>query len=476
MWRVFFPGRPATGSRIFGSREDAVSAYHWSLQSSGQITISLGDGVNGATISTPAGYIPVEPSGWMWLSVTVDISSNLMSLYRDATLLGTADISGIDLANTPWLAPAIGAMNNGGTLGYFLRMYVSEGCVYNVALTASEIAATCSPQPTLPIVPPAYRWGSAGSVVPTGSASSYGASDASTASIEQVGGGGHVGTVQSGTRTGGEGSYVYRMTTGNSGNYNALRCLSVFQARPGIYKISGWIRSNVTLAGSNNSIFGTLQAGTTSVQTGLSPSSGALRPNTAWTFFEFTGNTAIPFDGFQIYMNSGHNMAAGDWIELDDLKIEFKGATGTWSTAQSNRNGWQLHDRSPNRHNALLTPNGCIWTSPGERARLEFRGIVADAWLGGSARVLIPVGFRIAEIIATETSGHAATNLALGTTVNGTDIAASFSLAANETKSLSVNGSVVAKASSKPIHINDAPSGGSWAGASVDLVFALERL
>ncbi|MBC2592706.1 hypothetical protein H5P28_00370 [Ruficoccus amylovorans] len=378
MWRVFFPGRPSAGSRIFGSREDGLSAYHWSLQSSGQITISLGDGVNGAIISTPTGYIPVEPSGWMWLSVTVDISSNLMSLYRDATLLGTADISGVDLANTPWLAPAIGAMNNGGTIGYFLRMYVSEGCVYNVALTAAEIAAITAPQPTLPRVPPVYRWGNP---LPR-----Y-VSDFSTETFYDY------------TPTYGEYSVENGVSDGTVAHDNVLKITKYSSAPASAVRL----RLNSLSFAPNTSTkqwrvefdFYVPASQTSTQQSRIQFYQDGIGTSIGGTYYythPSPGNWVhVVLEGPYISLASGagtNTLAVGfgqysEGVELEFAVANFRvweiGAIGSWSASQAGRLGPQLRDRSPHRYDGLLAASGCTWTALTGRDAIRARAVDASS-------------------------------------------------------------------------------------------------
>jgi hypothetical protein len=190
--------------------------------------------------------------------------------------------------------------------------------------------------------------------------------------------------------------------------------------------------------------------------------------STEWTLYgtEFVATDAK----FQLK----RAIAASAIIWIDDIVVERIGAIASYAVSQDSRTGYQLRDFNANAHPGLLSATGCTWLEAGERGRLTLGGFTADAWLGGSERALIPAGYRIAEIIATETAGVAVNNLALGTTANGTDLVSSFSLLANETKSLTVAAPLAAKSAAKPVHLNDAP-GGPWGGTSVSLTFILEK-
>jgi hypothetical protein len=312
-------------------------------------------------------------------------------------------------------------------------------------LSASEVAARFGPSPTAPAVPADDRWGQPGAIdingdfeindgiAPTGWY--YIQIGSSTVTLDA--------DAHSGTAS-------VKFTIDASNSVVELDRNNVFTVGQK-YRVSLWAK------------------GTVGATLDLNPGPSFVITSEEWTLYstEFVATDTK----FQL-KRAGFAASFVMWI--DDIVVERIGAIASYAVSQDSRTGYQLRDFNANAHPGLLSATGCTWLEAGERGRLTLGGFTADAWLGGSERALIPAGYRIAEIIATETAGVAVNNLALGTTANGTDLVSSFSLLANETKSLTVAAPLAAKSAAKPVHLNDAP-GGPWGGTSVSLTFILEK-
>ncbi|MDP0496144.1 MAG: LamG-like jellyroll fold domain-containing protein [Verrucomicrobiota bacterium JB024] len=461
-------GRPAAVGCLLGYSTGAIpdTSFQLLLNTNGSLKLLLRDGTSEA--STQSAVLFADgPSREVTVVATIDTVAGVATLYLDGSQVASLDISTMDFAAGIWGAPALGALLSSGTPGTRLAAYFVACAIYNHALSATEVAERYGLQPTWPVV--SAQKHAAGVVF---------APDFST-----------INTYTSGILTTldnngvSDGATTFDDCLSLTCSVNQSQCYISFIAdsfapKAGeTYRVTGW-----AYAPSSNSTIDAIafkdgQAGNliSNYPSGIIDISGQ------WTRIDFT-YTASVSDMPRINManvgqsvpNIGFDATTGDIIYLQGLKYTKLGARAYYDAAQDSRVGYQLRDLGGNGLHGLHSPTGCTWLEAGTRGQLTLSGFTADAWLGGSERALIPAGYRIAEIIATETAGVGVNNLALGTTANGTDLVSSFSLLSNETKSLAVAAPFAAKSVTKPVHLNDAP-GGSWGGAKITLTFILEK-
>ncbi|MBC2593046.1 hypothetical protein H5P28_02115 [Ruficoccus amylovorans] len=445
-------GYVAMGTAIPVGPGDWTAALRINLHATPTSAINLIGSSNGSSSYGPLGVI-YEPAGSLWrtsahgtgnsvsvgsyelipgrwVAAVIRKQSGTTSLWIDGQKI---DESADSLDYAPF--DRLGVRNTVSTPAGLSPLYLASFDFYNLALPDALIIASYSAVPTQAAPIPAYRWGWPGPFS-EGWSFSTGSGSVVSSSYESF-------TMSA--------SGTWRLWQYPKNGF-PVKAGSTVPLNFNASSISGTVILRLADAAGN------ALTGNYVVQAGAN--NHAISVNTSaerafWTFASSTGQT-----GFSV---------------TDFVIAPLPGAIISLSPAAHAQSGYQLHDRSYNHIDALISQNGCTWTTPADRLRLCLRSAIADAWLGGSQRLLIPAGFRIVNIIATETAGNAATNLALGTTANGADIVSGFSITAGETKNLSVTGAFAARANAQPIHINDSPAG-SWSGASIDLTFILERI
>ncbi len=303
--------------------------------------------------------------------VAVSGDSGLVKLYVDGALVSSVDTSA-DTTDYPAIR-YIGVRETSlEGLEQFWTGYFKHVAVFNLALSASEIAAIYTPQPTWPRVPPIYRWaGSPGGIY---------SSDWS-AGLDGWGTSGLT-TNPGQTVDGVDDALVLTSDTSTGGHLLNFVPFSPFTATSGLFLVSidyyfpssNTVVDNLGLAIRGSTRFDVVTATDEWV-------------TLMWVIDASTFTSANAY----VYLRSaGQNAYTGndtDWAAIRNLKITQLGALAAFSAAQDSRIGSQLHDASPSAYDGVLSETGATWTAPNHTAFLRVRS--ADA---SSAMYLIRGG------------------------------------------------------------------------------------
>jgi hypothetical protein len=303
-------------------------------------------------------------------------SAGVGSFYRNGSFVDSITDTTNYTASSTFINSEIDGVSNASA-----NTYAHFGHA-NYALTQSEITALIGRGL---VTLPEQRGGSMVSLIPSGNGASLGATDANN--LTNWSAYLATGSVGSGTRTGGAGSYYARLTRAGidfNAWYNPAKIVSVNQK----YLIRFWARASV----SGNINFQMRSGGAGS------STSAAFALTTAWSQFSYTcvvtANTTIDrlsFDMAGIGIN-------GDYFDIDDFEVIPLGTLFEQDSGQRN-GGYMIRDTSGNGRHLELPETGVSINDPADTGFIEYTR-TTDGYLLGDRRVIPSTGYLV-EVVAT---------------------------------------------------------------------------
>ena len=404
---------PATGCGLFGlfpqNDGNGANLFYTRLNASGTLTIQ------GATSGYWECALPsfISTYGGKTIHLALVRTGTALAIYINGVSQAHTD-GGTDPVGS-WAIPitstylVVGQCAAASTSAPTVSVYSAS--LYNLALSAADVLEIYEGGGA---VPERFKFGTQTNRYPTGNVLSLGATDANVATSGNANGA--TWAITAGTRTGGAGSYYHKIT--GAGWLTWFHWSLYLASTSSTYMVRFWARLNAGTSGNGLCV-------------GLGPQGGSIlavsaRQAVTSTWTQYTHVLTIPnAKTVTLGMLSFDSQLGGPLeLDIDDVEIVPIGAV-VHLDGDSDGIGYQWHDQSTNKLDAVLTATGVSWTKP-KLTPTYFRGFTATA--GNEQVALTAFGRGPARIMAIYARASGAATVTVGLFSAAAELVASVAL------------------------------------------------
>jgi hypothetical protein len=346
---------PATGCGLFGlfpqNDGNGANLFYTRLNASGTLTIQ------GATSGYWECALPsfISTYGGKTIHLALVRTGTALAIYINGVSQAHTD-GGTDPVGS-WAIPitstylVVGQCAAASTSAPTVSVYSAS--LYNLALSAADVLEIYEGGGA---VPERFKFGTQTNRYPTGNVLSLGATDANVATSGNANGA--TWAITAGTRTGGAGSYYHKIT--GAGWLTWFHWSLYLASTSSTYMVRFWARLNAGTSGNGLCV-------------GLGPQGGSIlavsaRQAVTSTWTQYTHVLTIPnAKTVTLGMLSFDSQLGGPLeLDIDDVEIVPIGAV-VHLDGDSDGIGYQWHDQSTNKLDAVLTATGVSWAKPARR-------------------------------------------------------------------------------------------------------------